>query len=144
MILGTNDLKTLHMEQHDRTPSTRHLSFSNPDQPIPIGGFEKVFTQEVLFCQGDRNYTHVHLINGRKITVSNTLAILEERLEVGEFLRIARGRLVNKQYIRHYDGLTITLSNGTVIGVARRRRHEVRVSLGLFSEKFHIKNKRCD
>jgi DNA-binding LytR/AlgR family response regulator len=119
------------------------FSLSDSYQPIRIGGFEKIQTQDILFCQGDRNYTHVHLVNGRKITVSQTLSLLEERLMCGDFLRVNRGRLINMLHIKTYDDYFITLTNGTLIAVARRRRLKVRVSLRLFSEKVYIKEKRC-
>lgn len=111
-------------------------------EPIPIGAYQQARPGEILYCQGDRNYTHIHLTNGRCIIVSLTLSVLEERLAAGDFLRVNRGQLVNKQHIKKYDGLSLTLTNGTDMEVARRRRGTVRASLRLFSEKFYVKKKR--
>ena len=129
------------MEQSFTSP-LRVLPLTTPLTSVPIGAHEYAHPADILYCQGDRNYSHVHLTNGHCIVVSLTLSVLEERLAVGNFLRVNRSQLVNKQHIEQYDGLSITLTNGTDMEVARRRRGSVRISLRLFSEKFYVKKKR--
>ncbi|MPR35665.1 LytTR family transcriptional regulator DNA-binding domain-containing protein [Salmonirosea aquatica] len=125
------------------TPPLLVLSLSTPTTSVPIGAYEYARPADILYCQGDRNYSHVHLTNGRRVIVSLTLSILEARLAHGKFLRANRSNLLNMHHIKSYDGLRITLINGITVEVARRRRREVRVSLRLFSEKFYLKKKRC-
>ncbi|GHB78162.1 LytR/AlgR family response regulator transcription factor [Persicitalea jodogahamensis] len=103
----------------------------NTFEQVPIGAYKRAYPNEILSCQGDRNYTHIYLTNDRKVLVSLTLGVLESRLASSHFLRLTRGWLVNKYHIRDFDGTSVTLSNGQTVEVARRRRHEVYLSLNM-------------
>ena len=78
-----------------------------------------------MYCQGDRNYSHVHFIRRPSLMLSITLRVLHERLGEQGFLRISRSAVVNLDFIAHYDGREIILRNGQVLPIARRRRKEV-------------------
>lgn len=104
---------------------------------IHIGGYAHVQPQEILFCQGDSNYTHVHFVKRHKMTVATTLGILEERLNAEGFVRVNRSELVNKHHIENYDGYQITLSNGTTLPISRRRRKGVQQLLESWPGIFH-------
>ncbi len=110
-------------------PTMAVISLLNNFEQVPIGARKQAYPDEILYCQGDRNYTHVYMTNDRKVLVSLTLGVLESRLASKQFLRLTRSWLVNKQHIRDYDGSSVTLSNGMTVEVARRRRHEVYLSL---------------
>ncbi|GHB52158.1 LytR/AlgR family response regulator transcription factor [Persicitalea jodogahamensis] len=101
-------------------------SLSVPQIPVHIGGYEHARPEEIVLCKGDSNYTHVHFTNGRKLTVATTLKIIQERLAARDFVRVNRSGLINKDHIASYDQDEITLTNGTVLSIARRRRREVR------------------
>ncbi|WP_373515262.1 LytTR family DNA-binding domain-containing protein [Persicitalea sp.] len=110
-------------------------SSTNP-QPasVHIGAHTAVPAAEVVFCQGDRNYTQVHFADRPKLTLSVTLRIIHERLGKEGFLRVSRSALVNKEAIAEYDGQQVILFDGLVLPVARRRRRFVRLTLrGIFS-----------
>jgi DNA-binding LytR/AlgR family response regulator len=113
-----------------------HIS---PASCIHIGGYAHVPAEEILFCQGDSNYTHVHFVKRHKMTVATTLGILEERLIAEGFVRVNRSELVNRHHIENYDGYQITLTNGTTLPISRRRRKGVRQLLeswlGIFQTK---------
>ncbi len=81
---------------------------------------------EILFCEGDRNYTHVHFAHRPKLTLSITMRILHERLGESQFLRISRSTLVNRDSIAGYEGYEVVLRNGLLLPVSRRRREYVR------------------
>lgn len=92
---------------------------------IRLGRKNNVALTEIILCEGDGNYTHVHFVDRPKLTLSVTLGILHERLGEGQFLRINRSTLVNRDCIVCYEGHEVVLRNGLVIPVARRRREYV-------------------
>ncbi|MPR33690.1 LytR/AlgR family response regulator transcription factor [Salmonirosea aquatica] len=100
-----------------------------PTSCIHIGGYAHVQPEEILFCRGDSNYTHVYFVKRRKMTVATTLGTLEDRLTAEGFVRVNRSELVNRNHIENYDGHRVTLSNGTMMPISRRRRKDVRQQL---------------
>lgn len=101
---------------------------------VHIGGHAHVQAGDILFCEGDRNYSRVHFRSRRPLTVSTHLGLLEARLATRGFVRVSRSALVNKECILDYDNFEITLTNGLVLPIARRRR--VRVRRWLVAQNF--------
>jgi len=69
--------------------------------------------KDIVFIEGDRNYSYIHLTKKRKELVSKTLSHLEELLEDKGFFRCHKSYLINKSHIatnRH--SLSVVLSNG--------------------------------
>ena len=97
-----------------------------PGSSLNLGGHTHVLAADILFCEGDRNYTHVYFKQLPKLTLSVTLRILHERLGEGDFLRPNRSTVVNKACIAEFDRFEIRLHNGLVIPIARRRLSFVR------------------
>lgn len=104
-----------------------------PESSIHIGAHTRVQRAEIVYCEGDRNYTHVYFVRRPTLMLSITMRLLHERIGEAGFLRVSRSIVVNKECIKHYDGLKILLCNGVVIPVARRRRKEVGLTLKSFS-----------
>jgi len=100
-----------------------------PGSNLHIGGHTRVSADDILFCEGDRNYTHVHFKRLPKLTLSVTLRILHERPGESDFLRPNRSTVVSKACIAEFDRFEIRLLNGLVIPIARRRRRFVRKNL---------------
>lgn len=99
---------------------------------VHIGGYMHVYARDILYCEGDSNYSHIHFANGRRqIMVANTLGTLETRLSGRGFIRVNRSALVNPDYIRGYDKFEIELLDGSVLPIARRRRTDVRNQLAI-------------
>lgn len=90
---------------------------------IPIGSRKKVLSNEILYLQSDLNYTKVFLVNGQMLFSSTTLKTIESRLaENPEFLRINRGVVINRQYVKTYKEGRVQLSNNLHFVVSRRRK----------------------
>ncbi len=89
-------------------------------------GDRRVRTQDIVRCESDRNYTWFHLRSKEKLLSSYTLGSYEEFLAESEFIRVHRSHIVNIKHVRACDveGL-LTMNDGTVIEVSRRRRTEV-------------------
>jgi len=88
--------------------------------------------KEIIYCEGDRNYSHVHFARRPTLLLSSTLRILHQRLGEQGFLRISRSAVVNLDYIVHYDGQEVILQNGLTLSIARRRRKQVAAILKPF------------
>ena len=101
----------------------------SPESTIHIGAHTRVQRAEIVYCEGDRNYTHVHFIRRPTLMLSITMRLLHERIGEAGFLRVSRSIVVNKECIKHYDGREILLCNGVTISVARRRRKEIELLL---------------
>lgn len=96
---------------------------------VHIGAHTYAQVKEIIYCEGDRNYSHVHFIRRPSLMLSITLRVLHERLGERGFLRVSRSAVVNLDYIAHYNGREVVLRNGLVIPIARRRRKEVELML---------------
>lgn len=99
------------------------------ESSIHIGAYTRVQRTEIVYCEGDGNYSHVHFVRRPTLMLSVTMRLLHERLGEASFLRVSRSTVVNKKCIVHYDGREILLNNGMLIPVARRRRKKVAFTL---------------
>lgn len=59
--------------------------------------------KDIIYCQGEGNYTTFHLLNKEEIVVSKNLREYEELLPNTLFLRTHQSFLVNSQHILRYD-----------------------------------------
>jgi len=79
--------------------------------------------KDIVFIEGDRNYSYIHLTKNRKELVSKTLSHLEELLEDKGFFRCHKSYLINKSHIQskktnHF----VLLSDGTNAPISRRKK----------------------
>jgi len=81
--------------------------------------------EEIVYCQGQGNYTELFLSDGKKITSSHTLRAYEDMLAGRDFFRTHKSFLINLQHIEAYrkgEGGNVVMSNGREIEVARRNK----------------------
>jgi DNA-binding LytR/AlgR family response regulator len=92
---------------------------SRPKQQIAI--------DQILFLEGDINYTHFHFESRPRATIAHCLKHFEADLLPNGFVRIHRSYIVNARFVRKTNLLTntITLTDGTMLKVARRRVKEL-------------------
>lgn len=77
---------------------------------------------EIIYLQGDRNYTYIHLVNQQRRLVSKTLSYLEEVLDTYGFFRIHKSYLINTDHIiKEVNQGLVTMSNGEKLSVSRRK-----------------------
>lgn len=94
---------------------------------IDVGSRTKLFPNEIVLLEADINYTLLHLVDGKKITVSYHLGKLQERLSRhSSFIRPNRNTIVNLNYVSdcNLDKLTI---NSQIIQISRRRKESFRL-----------------
>jgi two-component system, LytTR family, response regulator len=80
---------------------------------------------DIIYCEADRNYTTIYLLNKEKLVVSKTLKEIEETLDGSGFFRAHHSHLINVSYIERYvrgDGGYVIMKNGENITVARKRK----------------------
>ncbi|MGM9506534.1 LytTR family DNA-binding domain-containing protein [Larkinella sp. GY13] len=83
---------------------------------------------DLIWLEGNSNYSLLHRSNAPNLMTARTLVRWQKMLP--EFIRISRGALVNPTHIARLHRIStyqveLTLTNGTVLLVARRRIAEV-------------------
>lgn len=63
-------------------------------------GFEVINPSEILYCEADGNYTDICLTDGKKLTTSTTLGLIEQELPKDQFFRIGRSIVINLDYLK--------------------------------------------
>ncbi|MCF8378112.1 MAG: response regulator transcription factor [Bacteroidales bacterium] len=59
--------------------------------------------EELVYCEADGNYTHLHLKTGRVEMVSFNIGYVEKLLQAYDFFRLNRSVLINKEHILKLD-----------------------------------------
>jgi len=80
---------------------------------------------EILRCESESNYTHIFLLNGKKLTVAKTLKEVEESLDGLGFYRIHQSHLVNMSHISKVvkgEGGYVVMNEGTTITISRNKK----------------------
>lgn len=83
---------------------------------------------DIVRCESKRNYTNLHLNDGKSILISKTLKEFDELLEYYHFWRVHKSHLINLNYLDKYvksDGGHVLLKDGTKIPVSTRRREKL-------------------
>jgi two-component system LytT family response regulator len=95
------------------------IGVPTPDGLLFIG------VDDIIYCQGQGNYTEIFLLNGQKITSSHTLRSYEGMLADRQFFRTHKSFLINLRHIESYrkgEGGNVLMTNGREIEVARRNK----------------------
>lgn len=103
--LESTDHATKNSSPHSHK-DTESLHISIPIQRIKFSnrnGYVLINPADILYCEADGAYTDVYLKDGRRLTDSNYLSAVENRLPQGHFVRISRSLLVNLAHILRVD-----------------------------------------
>ena len=90
--------------------------------PLIIGNRTTVYSNEILFFEGDVNYTWIHFISGKQRVIARTLLYIEQKTDTENFIRISRKYLVNRKFIVEIGTNYVVLSNKMILPISRRRR----------------------
>lgn len=97
--------------------------------PVPSPeGIVYLDPDNIVYLQGDVNYTHIHLIQGNKITSSKTLKDFEQLLPAKQFFRIHKANIINLGYVSKYlkgDGGEVVMAEGSSLEVSRQKKAEL-------------------
>jgi DNA-binding LytR/AlgR family response regulator len=97
-------------------------------KPLILGGKTTLFSNEILFFEGDINYTWIHFISGKQKVIARTLLYIQQKTENENFIRINRKYLVNRKFIVEIREGFVVLLDKTVLPISRRRKREFLVS----------------
>jgi two-component system LytT family response regulator len=101
-----------------------------------IEGIHFLNPAEIIRCEAERNYTTIFLVGGKKITAAKTLKDFEGLLPAPHFFRTHKTHLVNLAFAeRIAPGNWLCLSDGSKIGVARRRKEAMVAAMARFPAK---------
>lgn len=94
-------------------------------------GFRVVDIEEIIRLEGDRNYTHFILRNGKRILATKTLGDYDALLHEFGFFRIHQSTVVNLRHVMafHRNDNTVEMVDGAQSSVSRLRK-------AAFLEKF--------
>jgi two-component system, LytTR family, response regulator len=88
-------------------------------------GLEFIQIKQIVRIESSSNYSKIILQNGRHMLVTRQLKDFEELLQDFRFYRIHHSHLINLNFIAKYvrgDGGQITMHNGDIIDVSRRKK----------------------
>jgi two-component system LytT family response regulator len=88
---------------------------------------ELINKSNVLYCQGDGNYCHIFLKNGKSYMISKKLKYMESQLNGESFMRIHNSFIVNLNEVVQINKkeTMLKLSNGKSIPVSRQKKDMV-------------------
>ncbi len=99
-----------------------NISGKIPKLVLPeTDGFRVLNIDEILFLQGDGNYTFIFMTNKRQFHSSHNLGWYENILMNQKFFRISKSHFVNLSHVTMYsrkDGGTVIMSDNTSLPVA--------------------------
>lgn len=110
-----------------RNIATEHPELRKVALPT-LEGLLFIRIEEIVRCESESNYTHVHTIKGERFMISRTMKEIEEMIRDTRFLRVHHSHLVNLSYVREYHkgkGGSLLLEDRSVIPVSRHRKHEL-------------------
>jgi two-component system, LytTR family, response regulator len=85
---------------------------------------------DILYCEGENNYTRFNFLKNKPMLVSKTLGEYEDLLAEHGFLRIHKSHLVNAKYVCKVDkdGMVL-MTDGKQLAISKRRKEAVMHSL---------------
>jgi two-component system, LytTR family, response regulator len=107
----------------------RHQS-NEQDSKVGVAMADKIVfvsIPDILYCEAQGAYTHIHLLAGKKITASKTLGDFESQLVAHKFFRIHHSYLINLNRVcefQRFDGGYVMMENDVRLEVSTRKRKE--------------------
>lgn len=92
-----------------------------------VEGFQVVKINTIIRLEGDRNYTHFIVEEGKKITTSKNIGEYEELLNDYGFFRVHQSTIISLRHVTAYqkgDGGRVEMTDGETVKVSRYRKAE--------------------
>lgn len=93
-----------------------------------MDGLEIVNPSDIRYCEAADNFTHFHLVDGRKLLICRKLKYYTELLSPAGFFRIHRSSVVNLDLVKRYHrgkGGEVVMDDGTELSVAAARKQQL-------------------
>jgi len=110
-------VKTFLSNHENELEINKKLVLPKPD------GYDVVNISDIIYCEGEVNYTKIHSTIGKQHLVSFSLKKMEELLPKEIFHRIHKSHIINMNYIDSIDRkrCEVILSNNKKLPIASRR-----------------------
>jgi two-component system LytT family response regulator len=110
------------LESLKRNEKIKRLAISTADS------YHFVNIDEIVCCESERNYTKIHLVDGKNIMISKTMKTIEGILDLPHFFRTHQSYLVNLNHVKKFNrdsGGYVVMSNGMTITVSKNKKDEL-------------------
>lgn len=100
-------------------PNSEEATIALPD----MNGFSIIKVKDIVRCEGERNYSRIHFIDGRTLLISRTLLEFDNMLVPHGFFRIHRSHLISLRNVNRYiklDGGMIEMIDKTKLPVSAK------------------------
>lgn len=90
-----------------------------------VDGYEVIEIDQLVRCEGERNYTNFIIADGKKILASKTLKEYEDLLGEHGFFRIHKSHLINLHHVKRYlksEGGSVEMSDGSSLQLSRDKK----------------------
>ncbi|MGN0606819.1 MAG: LytTR family DNA-binding domain-containing protein [Oscillospiraceae bacterium] len=94
----------------------------------------KICLKDITYIESIKHDIYIHLVNNKTEKVSSTLECIEKNLSEFGFIRIHIGYIVNCEAVFSVDSKNVTLKDGTLLPVSRRRIEYVKEKFAMFSK----------
>ena len=87
-------------------------------------GFSIITLDEIMYCNSDRNYTILNLIDNRELKILYPIGKMEECLKNENFIRVHKKYIINNKHVINFDKekCCITLVGDFEIPVCTRKK----------------------
>jgi two-component system, LytTR family, response regulator len=96
-------------------------------------GYVFVWSDNIVRCEADNNYTTLYMNDKSKHLVSRTLKEFEELLKPYGFFRVHASHLINLDCVAEYikgEGGQVRLTDGSIVEVSRRKKEDFIAQIG--------------
>lgn len=93
---------------------------------IHVGSRLHLLPESIVFIKADISYSHIHLVNGKKILVSTHLMQLERRFG-DKMVRVHRSYLVNPFFLKETNQNSALSVTGEIFPISRRMRKNLNI-----------------
>ena len=128
-VISENQMQIL-MQHMQQTTQTDKAKIAVPT----LEGIEFFYIRDIIYLEGQSNYSRIYLKDGKNLLVCKTLKNFEETLGNYQFCRIHLSYYINLLYVKKYirgEGGTVIMENGTELDVSRRKKEDfLKVLLG--------------
>lgn len=104
---------------------TRKITMTATTHPLShlslLGGHYQLPFADIVFIEGQGNYTVFHSRDGQRILTSKSLSFYRDKLPA-QLMRVHKSYFVNLLYVNAFDGEFVYLTSGQRLPVSRRRQ----------------------
>lgn len=107
------------LQQNTQSQGERRIGLQLGD------GLLFVKLDQIMYLRADGSYTHIHLSDGQKLTVTKKLLEYEKLEQWGDFMRIHRSHIINIQHIAKIlkqDGGTVIMGDGESFPISGEKK----------------------